>query len=53
MEGGQGSRQLVHVCCWSWLWSGRDEGGGWYACGTKPIELPECLEMPEHFPSAR
>ena len=31
--------QLVNVCSWSWLWwvgRGRDVGGGWYACRTKP-----------------
>ena len=32
---------------------GRGGGVGWYACGTKPRGLVACLEMPEHFPSAR
>ena len=30
----------------------KDGGGGWYACGTKPMGLVACLEMQEHFPSA-
>ena len=32
---------------------GRDGGGGWYACGTKPGGLVSCREMAKHFPSAR
>ena len=32
---------------------GRDGGGGWYACRTKPSALVACREMPEHFSSAR
>ena len=35
------------------LGDGRDGGGGWYACGTKPWGLVTCREMVEHFPSAR
>ena len=37
----------------SGLGGGRDGGGGWYACGTRPRELVAMKEMPEHFPSVR
>ena len=32
---------------------GRDGGGAWCACRTKPRGLVACWEMPEHFLSAR
>ena len=35
------------------LGGGRDGGGGWHRCWTKSIGLVACLEMPEHFLSAR
>ena len=38
---------------YSGLGGGRDGGGPWYACGTKPEGLVACREMPEHFPSTR
>ena len=32
---------------------GRDGGGGWPACGTKPVRLVAYWEMSEHITSAR
>ena len=54
VEGGR----VSHSCCmcvvshaYRGLDRGRDDGGEWYACGTKPGWLIACREMPEHFPS--
>ena len=38
---------------YGWLSEGGDEGGGWYACGTKPEGLVACREILEHFSSGR
>ena len=35
------------------LCEGRDGGGGWQACGTKPRGLVACREMMENCTSVR
>ena len=37
---------------YGWLGEGRDVGGQWYACRTKPGGWVACREMPEDFLSA-
>ena len=55
-EGGRVSHSLC-LCVvshgYGGLGGGRDGGGGWYACRTKPRGLVACQEMPGHFLSAR
>ena len=53
----EGGRVSVDTCVVSHgnggLGEGRDGGGGWYLCRTKPRGVAAFREMPEHFPSAR
>ena len=55
MKGGR----VCHSCCMCVVchcygdrMGSRYGGGGWYACGTKPVGFVACWEMPEHFQSA-
>ena len=55
MEG----RRVCHRWClcvvshgYGGFGEGRDGGGGWYACRSKPRGLVACWEMPVHFLNA-
>ena len=56
VEGGQDGHRW-YMCVighgYGGLGGGRDGGGGWYACKTKPGGLVACRKMLEHFPSVR
>ena len=55
MDGGR----VSHSWCmgvvshgYGGLGVGKNGGGGWYVCETKPTGLGACQEMPEHFQNA-
>ena len=54
VEGGHDSR-IWCMCVvsngYGGFGGGRDGGGRWYACRTKPRGLVACREMSEHLPS--